>query len=330
MEGTIRYIGLIPVYSFKMDWSPGQSVDLATFQSHVQASVKRGLNSSEDFLAWLNQAVEGKEFLVDLSTHESYVDETGEETPVGTTSETETPKRKRGRPRKNTVMVEASSVKVAASLADAKQRLRKVRHPDEVGTTEPSEPARVNRTAAEHARDIEATPSHVITGDDLEAARNGVIETDHSKRQATVLMLDSNSQVVKRVPTSKEEQEKVNAASANLSGKVRVLQTEADNPDSYIISGGDKEEVLSSKGDNQVRPGKVNKYLQTQGNFSAIERTVTIEDLMNQPDEREVGRLIELCKDPVTLKMIRIYFDGNGLHRLIEKVDHRLRKIVKF
>lgn len=332
MDGIIRYIGHSPVYSFKMDWANGQSLSLESFYRHVKASIKRDLEE-QDFINWLEQAVNGKDFLVDLSpVHESYEDEN--ESTLGSSeqvTEVQVEKKKRGRPKKNTVLVESSSVKVAKSMAAAKEKLRQTRHPQEVGETvpEPTKGIKKNLTPSEQAKQIENTSSQVITGDDLDKSRHGTVETDRNARQGNVLVLDSQAEVSRRVPTSKEEQAEENAKLANLSGKVRVMQTEKGNDSSFIVDGGDKEQVLSSKNDNQLRPGKVNKYLQNQGGYTASERMITIDDFMKQTDETELARLINFCKDPITLKMVRIYYKDNGNHRIVEKLDARLRVVSK-
>lgn len=333
MDGMLRYIGQVPTYSFKLEWMPGQAISLNTFKEHVVKSVKKSVNSEADFLSWLDVAVAGKDFLVENS-HSSYEDETMDsvETSIDTTDvlPVETTKKGRGRPRKNTVLVESSEVKVSKSLASARQKLKDMHHPDEIGLSEKSESKGINsnRLPSEVAKDLEKSESKVITGDSLKMSSS--IATDSDKRRGQALMLDQSASVVTRIASSKEEQAVENAKLANLSGRIKVLQTEPGKDDSYIVDGGDKDLALSSKNDNQHSPGKVNKYLQTQGGHSGLEKTISVEDFISQKDETEVSRLIKLCKDPITLKMAKIYYRDNGIHRVVDKIEERLRTIVKY
>ena len=320
---NLRFIGNLPMVSLKLEWASGQARSLESIFEHVTASVKKGISRS-DFNTWLSDFISDKDFLVENSNSTIADDEDGagkdtEENEGGIVK----PKVKG----KKLITLESGSLKKATSAKNATENLRKMRHPDAVGSIErdPDNSIQTKDPIRQLVETNKLDSAKVTSGDDLQRGR----EVSKSTKKAGVIMLSEHGEPVTRIVNSKEEQALRNAESANLSKRHHVLTPELTREGSQVVSGSDEKSKAPSAAGVNYDPTKVNKYTQTQTSAS-VKREVFIQDLINEKDHKELSRLIGMCGDKSVLKMARVFHSDNGNQHTVEELEKRIRDVSKY
>ena len=308
MNGYLEYIGKLPKRVLKREWSSGSAVTLDELFNLFGSLYGKSNTIDQGFVDWFT-----KNYMVNLGSDFRLIVENS-----GTSS-------------KHKVIVESSSVKVDSSLAAAKERLRKMRHPDEVGDIK-KETDQENLSSKQSPQEMIANMPKpgtvVLTGDDLEAER--VIVT----RRETGFVISEEGKAVKAIPTNKEKQALLNAQMSEVSKHKRnniQVNELYDNVNSKVIVGSD---LPMTEKRPRGRPRKTQETQKVNKNFVAYPNLPEKQEISSEhilrADLNEAIRLIKTCKDVVVLKTARLYAYNKGETRLVEELDKRIMELPPF
>jgi len=312
MKGTVTYLGELPVHTLKRDWSTGMSVSLEElyklFGDKCPATV--------DFVVWFNKEYIkklGRNFVLDVpeTVQAPQLSQEGEEWDDQDSD--------------NVVMVESSNVEVASSVNEATERLRKMRHPDVVGEIDiDKDTIDTNVTEAEKIRAMPKPGTVVMTGDDMQ--NRGSIEGRNKRKSG--FMFNKDGDVIPTIPTSREEQEKINNQMSGLSNRVKYLQEDPDS-EGLVVTG---DHLQSSESESVVKiptrenKPKVNKDYKGFPSYEG-KKEILPDHIVQAESDSEAARLIKLCNNSTTLRVAKLYLENLGKHKLIEKVEDRIRSL---
>ncbi len=315
IKGTVTYMGEIPVHTLKKDWFKGMSVPL----EELQKIFGEKCPASMAFVPWFDREYLrplGRDFVVDVPRESVLADE-----------EAVAPEEEIWDDQDNVVMVESSNVEVASSINEATERLRKMRHPDVVGEIDRDyNTVDTNVTDAERIRSMPKPGTMVMTGDDLE----GKNVIDGRNKRKSGFMFNSKGDIIPTIPTAKEEQERINNQMSGLANRVKYLQEDPDT-NSLVVTGdhlqnnevAEKPVIKSSTKEN------TNKRNKNYKGFTSFEGNTEIlpDHIVQAETDAEASRLIKLCNNSTTLRVAKIYLENLGRHKLIEKVEDKIRSL---
>lgn len=314
MKSNLKYLGELPRYALKLEWIKNKEVSLDEIFSmfHTKCSTSKELDLP--FVQWFNDTYLsklGRDFELKLDETEftliktvSAVEDTWDDSD-------------------NQVLVETSHIETSSSIQEAEQRLRSMRHPDAVGeVVVTSSDIKMNKTTAESIKGQSKPGTSVMTGDDLDKQAN--LSKALSTKSSGV-MLNNNAELVSTIPSTKDEQEKINNKFSSMSGRVKYLESSEDGK-SLVITGDNLSES-SEKKEVEVNTRKVNKNFQAHQMSDSTAIEILPQHISNAPSEIDAEKLINQCNNSTTLKVAKIYLDNVGNHKLIEKINDRLRRL---
>lgn len=321
MVDVLVYRGATPVFAYRMDFVPEQKVPMNKVFDAIGSLCPTSDKPDRTFSEWVSKFV-GSEFEVMFDQAE----------------ESNGPK-KRGRKPKNKITVESSSVSTSSSLEDAHKALKKMGHPDAVGEIKPFESKKSSKTDRQVADEVSSNGSVVLTGDMLESRAE--VSGKNNRRPATVLDPDGQARVAE--PLSEEMQKIIDSQMAEATSGAKVLTpTTVDqhgNKSSSVVGGssfegdlehapGYKSKVVSeSKGRDKVEiKGRNNKKYQSFPSAPEIKQ-VKLEDIMSNPNRKEVLNAVKRCKDGSVLKQAKLYAKNKGDSPLVEAIELQIMRL---
>lgn len=321
LTARLIYTGEMPVHTLGMTWSQNTEIDLqkifsifstrcpvsdspdlAFVQWFADAYVSR-LSSSFEFIVEENDPIQRVEESEDLE----YLTEVAEELEETDTGE---------------VLVESSEPVVADSFEVAKEKLKKLRHPDAVGSVERNEPDPISNNKVKDL--LEATPKlgTVMTGDDLAPSKK--IQTSISSVVLNPKTMEG--QVVSSVDPEVVALERNRMAEVNRG--IKVLQPAADNSESVVVAGDVMTVDSGTKKSKAaiVNPAKRNVNFNPQPASGAV-KPVSVDDIVRNSDPKQALALIKACKSTNVLKQARRVFSNSGRQDMIQAIEERLTNL---
>ncbi len=233
-----------------------------------------------------------------------------------------------------TVTLESSTLETADSEKEARNRLRNMRHPDEVGVVERTKPkSSVSSDIVERISHIDPPGSNVMTGDDLDPSQS------QSVSKAKVLSATPTGEFVVHSAMEKSKQDEVNRGLSELSKRVNVLRPEQINPDGsrvQVITGDDfatSITITSDRPHDDPVPAQENKELEGKRNktkaYTSAQRKqeITVMDIVRETKEEHATQLINQCTDTRVLRIARASCYDQGLMHRYEEINNRLRNL---
>lgn len=312
--GFLKYTGNIPAHILKMDWTPGMQVSLGQIYKIFGSRCLSTDKLDNTFINWfIDKFSSTLEQNFELSVEEDLQGQ-DEELLEEISSEGE-----------KKVMVESSSITTSSSVEAAKEKLRRMRHSELIGSVDTESEDDMLKTNLTMRETIKMQPkpgTAIMTGDDLAESRKMVVTSKVGNRY----MLDSEGRPVIAKVTTKEEAARENSGMSELSRNSQILAPEFRNSDGTTSKVMIGENTTKPKKEVKEDTRKVNKNFKAYP-MAATRREVTPEDIAQNKDESEAVLLINQCKDVTVLKVARVYARDTGKQRLVELIDRRINRL---
>lgn len=334
MASYLRYTGKTPVHALKDVWNRGSQKTLQDLFRQFGNKCKVTDKMDSTFVQWVFNT-----YIKDLGNEFEFVvskaDLEGDAPTVLPVEERASETKKGGK-----INVESDKVEVGKSVEDAASKLTQMRSNDNDnnGIVERNkEVVKTNTMKSQHIAELPKPGENVMTGDDL------LNETNISSSTGTSLVLNEVGQTTKVIPTIKEEQDRINSKMSSANSTVKVIHEEVSEPtsvESRVMVGGDSPNVstealfktvdnedAASVLDEDPKAGKVNKNFQGHADIGNSKTEITIESILQAPTEKDAIDRISKCLDHTILKVAKIYLKDQGKHKLVTKVENRIRSL---
>lgn len=322
MKSRLIYEGDSPVHVLSDSWNKGKFKTLD--QLFAVWGEKSPFNdASEEFADWFCQTYLknlGSDWVF-IKSEEDFIDsiELDDDTQED---------------RSGHVNIESSALEASSSREEAEERLKKMRHPETVGTIQ-----RSNVDSTEYkdklslAKNFPEAGTKVMTGDDLDksnAMKGSIVDEQYS----SALVLDIGEKTSELA--AKEAQvvnERIKQMS-NANHRSKVLNPEdlrSDGSRVQVVTGDSFGVSIKASSDNpnlaeESKPKKVNESFKAYSDSSNVKK-ISVNDIVNAPSSRKAKELINKCRDTRLLKIARNSCYNQGKTALFEEINNRLRHL---